>query len=126
MLYFGLILKLFFIAFSPDLSLSFGREWGEVEESYFFGWFFQLDFVAFNFFKDFFFTDFLERRARGREINQCESEKHVWAALCPPTTGDPAAAWACALTRNLTGNPSVHRMTPNKLSHTGQGVTFYC
>ena len=60
-------------------------------------------------------------RERGKEGERV-GEKHqcVVASLVPPT-GDLARNPGCALTRNQTGNPLVHRLALNPLSHTSQG-----
>ena len=78
--------------------------------------------------KDFLFTYlfifknfilFLERgewREKGRERNI-----NVWLPLMCPLLGTWPATQAHALTGNQTGDPLVHRLVLNPLSHTSQG-----
>ena len=60
-----------------------------------------------------------EGRKRGRETLMCERNIHqlplkrTWLGTWPATQ-------ACDLTGNQTGNPSVHRLALNPLSHTSQ------
>ena len=63
---------------------------------------------------------FLER---GREAKR-EGEKHNQLPLACPQQETWASTQAYALTGNRTGDPLVHRMTPNPLSHTSQGSQF--
>ena len=55
-------------------------------------------------------------RKRGRDTSMCGCLSHA---------GDLQGTWpttqACALTGNRTGNPLVHRLALNPLSHTSQG-----
>ena len=65
--------------------------------------------------KDFIYL-FLDRGREGeREKHQCVVASHA------PRTGDPAAAQACALAGNRTGDPLVCKPVLNSLSHTSQG-----
>ena len=62
-------------------------------------------------------------RERGRERER-EREKHqcVVASHTPPTGGTTwVATQACAMTGNRTGDPLVHGLVLNPLSHTSQG-----
>ena len=62
-------------------------------------------------------------RWEGREKR---GEKHQCVvASCVPPTGNLAQNQACALTRNGTSNPLVHRSALNPLSHTIQGSSFF-
>ena len=54
-------------------------------------------------------------RERGREII------NVWLPLERPLLRMWHATQACALTGNQTGDPLVHRLALNPLSHTSQG-----
>ena len=75
------------------------------------------------FFKDYLF---ILDRGEGREKER-ERNINVWLPHMPPT-GDLTwpATQAHALTGNRTGNPLVHRLVLNPLSHTSQGTfTFY-
>ena len=50
----------------------------------------------------------------------------VWLSLTYPLLGTWPTTQAHALTGNRTGNPLVHRLVLNPLSHTSQGTfTFY-
>ena len=51
---------------------------------------------------------------------------HVWLPLTHPLLGTWPATQACALTGNQSGDPLVHRLALNPLSHTSQGphITF--
>ena len=73
----------------------------------------------FYFFKDFIYL-FLEEKG-GRE-----GEKHqsVTASHAPPMGTWPTAQ-AGAPTGNQTGNPLVHRLALNPLSHTSQGLISF-
>ena len=70
------------------------------------------------FFKDFIYL-FLER-GEGREKDR-EGNISVWLPLTCPLLGTWPTAQACALTGNRTGDPVVHRLALNPLSHTSQG-----
>ena len=58
-------------------------------------------------------------KERGRSIDVWEIH-HLVASHTPPTRV-LAHTQACALTGNRTGNPLVHRLVLNSLSHTSQG-----
>ena len=62
------------------------------------------------------FLDRGERKEteRGRNIN-------VWLSLAYPLLDTWPATQACALTGNRTGDPLVHRLALNPLSHSSQG-----
>ena len=72
-------------------------------------------------------------REKGRE-GEREGEKHRYARetligyLLTPPTGDRPTTQACALTRNQTGDLSVHRLVLIPLSHASQGlfIIFKC
>ena len=68
-------------------------------------------------FKDFIYL-FLERR-EGREKER-ERNINVWLPLMHPPRGTWPATQACALTGSRTGDPLVHRLVLNPLSHTSQ------
>ena len=73
------------------------------------------------FFKYFIYL-FLER-GEGREK---EGNINVWLPLQRPLLGTWPATQACALTRNQTSNPLIHRPALNPLSHTSQGwICFF-
>ena len=55
---------------------------------------------------------------RGRETSMC-------GCLSRPLLGTWPTAQACALTGNQTGDPLIHRLALNPLSHTNQG-SFTC
>ena len=56
-----------------------------------------------------------EGRKRGRETSMCGCLSHT------PLLRTWPATQACALTGNRTGDPLVHRLVLNPLSHTSQG-----
>ena len=60
------------------------------------------------------------------ETGEIEKERerniNVWLPLTRPLLGTRPAAQACALTRNGTSDPLVHRPALSPLSHTSQGV----
>ena len=58
-------------------------------------------------------------RGRRRESSMCGCLLHI------PPPGTRPATQACALTGNRTGDPFVHRLALNPLSHTSQGYNFY-
>ena len=60
-----------------------------------------------------------ERREKERERNI-----NVWLPLTHPLLGTWPTTQACALTRNQTSNPLVHRPALNPLSHTSQDGKF--
>ena len=68
------------------------------------------------------FIYFLERM-EGRE-KQRERKINVWLPLVHPLLGTWPATQACALNGNQTGDPLVHRLVLNPLSHTSQGYLF--
>ena len=72
-------------------------------------------FLRFCFFKDFIYL-FLEKGTEGER----EGKIHVWLPLLRPLLGTWPTTQACALTRNRTGDPLVHRTALNPLSHTSQ------
>ena len=49
----------------------------------------------------------------------------MWLPLMHPLPGTWPTTQACALTRNCTGRPLVHRPALNPLSHTIQGDKFF-
>ena len=75
----------------------------------------------FYFLKDFICL-FLER-GKEREKER-ERNTNVWLPLIRPLLGTWPATQACALTGNRTGDPLVHRLALNPLSHTSQGLLF--
>ena len=66
---------------------------------------------------------FLER-GEGRE-KEGERNINVWLPLMCPVLRTWPATQACALTGNRTGNPLVHRLALNPLSHTSQGCIVF-
>ena len=68
------------------------------------------------------FIYFLEI-GEGREKER-ERYINVWLSLRCPLLGTWPTTQAFALTRNRTGNPLVHRLALNPLSHTSQGSNF--
>ena len=70
-------------------------------------------------------TSFFFLRERGRkgegEKHKFESEASIGCLSYTPHPRTKPTIQACALTRNWTGNLSVHGTMPNPLSHTGQG-----
>ena len=62
---------------------------------------------------------FLER-GEGKEKER-ERNVNVWLSLTFPLLGTWPTTQACALTGNQTGDPLVHRLVLNPLSHTSQG-----
>ena len=64
------------------------------------------------------------QREEGRE-KQRERNINVWLLLVRPLLGTWPTPQACALTGNRTGNPLVHRLALNPLSHTSQGYYLY-
>ena len=75
------------------------------------------------FLKKYFIYLFLERRERREKEGERNINVQLIASHVPPT-GDLAATQACALTGNRTGNPMVHRLGLNLLSHTSWGKTL--
>ena len=61
-------------------------------------------------------------RERGKEKE--ERNINVWLPLLHPLLGTWPATQACALTGNRTGDPLVHRLVHNPLSHTSEEKTF--
>ena len=61
---------------------------------------------------------FLDRES-GRE-KETERNINVWLPLKNLLLGTWPATQACTLMGNRTGNPSVHRLALNPLSHTNQ------
>ena len=74
-------------------------------------------------FKIFYLFVFRESVKRGRETSTWETSKHCLSYA--PWLGTEPTTQACAVTRNQTCNLSLCRMTPNQLSHTGQGGRGY-
>ena len=74
------------------------------------------------FFKDFIYL-FLER-GEGEEKGG-ESNINVWLRLERSLLGTWPATQACALTRNWTSGPLVHRPAPSPLSHSSQGCGIF-
>ena len=72
-----------------------------------------------DFFKRCFIYLFLERRKGRRKTSMC-GIFHM-----PPLTGTWPATQACALTGNWTGDPLLHSLVLNPLSHTSQGWSEY-
>ena len=72
----------------------------------------------------FVFKDFLSlflERGEGRERTTDVREKHQLVASCKQPDLDEPTTQARALTGNQTSDLSLCRMTPNHVSHTGQG-----
>ena len=74
------------------------------------------------FLKKILFILFLDRgegkeKGRGRNIN-------VWLHLTCPLLGTWPETQACVLTGNQTGDPLVHKLVLNPLSHTSQGYVL--
>ena len=63
-------------------------------------------------------------RGEGREKER-ERNINVWLPLERPQPGTWPATQACAMTGNRTGEPLVHRLVLNPLSHTSQDRTFF-
>ena len=74
-----------------------------------------------TFFKRFYLFIF---RESGRE-GERERNIKVWLPLTCPLLGTWPTTQACALTRNRTDDPLVHRLALNPLSHTSWGQTGY-
>ena len=70
-----------------------------------------------SFLKNILFIFFRERGREGERGNI-----NVWLPLVCFPLGNWPTTQACALTRNWTGNPLVHRPALNPLSHTSQGI----
>ena len=70
------------------------------------------------FLKDFIYL-FLEK---GKERRDRERNINVWLPFAHPLPGTWPATQACAPTGNRTGDPLVHRLALNPLSHTSQGM----
>ena len=64
------------------------------------------------------------RDGEGREKER-ERNINVWLPLMCPLLGTWPTTQACALTGNPTGDPLVHRLALNPLSHTSQGSFFF-
>ena len=76
----------------------------------------------------FFFKDFIYLLLERGEKKEKERERNInvwWLPLARPLTGTWPATQTCALTRNQTGDPLVHRPALNPLSHTSQGSTCF-
>ena len=69
-------------------------------------------------FKIFYLFIFRQREGRKKERKR---NINVWLPLVRPHLGTWPTAQSCAMTGNRTGNPSVHRLVLNPLSHTSQG-----
>ena len=67
----------------------------------------------------FYFLIYLER-GEGKEKER-ERNINVWLPLTCPLLGTWPTTQACALTGNRTGDPLVHGLVFNPLSHTSQG-----
>ena len=77
----------------------------------------------------FFFKDFIYLLLERGEKKEKERERHInvwWLPLARPLTGTWPATQTCALTRNQTGDPLVHRPALNPLSHTSKGSPCFC
>ena len=75
------------------------------------------------FFKDFIYL-FLEKAA-GKE-NERERNINVWLPCECPLLWTWPTTQACALSGNQSGDPLVHRLPLNPLSHTSQGNCQCC
>ena len=73
--------------------------------------------------KIFIYFYFRERVREGERVEEKHDvrEKHRWLPLTHGQTGNQTCSRACALTGNLTGNPSLCGMAPNQLCHTSHG-----
>ena len=60
----------------------------------------------------------------GREKER-EKNINVWLPLVLPQMRTWPTTQGCALTRNQTSNPLVHRLKPNPLSYTSQGFKLF-
>ena len=94
-------------------------------------WFYLSCLCLFSFLSFFLFFCFFIERERGREgkregeNHQCERETSISCLSYAPCLGTKPATWACAPTRKRTGNLSLCGMTPNQLSHTGEGLCLF-
>ena len=77
-------------------------------------------FVLFFFFLRFYWFIFREGEGREKERNI-----KVWLPLVHPLLGTWPTTQACALNRNWTRDPFVHRLALNSLSHTSQGISLF-
>ena len=76
--------------------------------------------ILFYFLKNIYLFIFKERGGEGER----ERNINVWVPLmCPPPRTQPTTQ-ACALNRQQTCNPFVHRSALNPLSHTIQGRKY--
>ena len=76
-----------------------------------------------SFFRIYFFLKkiyLVLERGEGREKER-ERNISVWLPLTRPLLGTWPATQACALMGNRIGDPLVHRLALNPLSHTSQG-----
>ena len=71
----------------------------------------------FSFFKEILFIPFHIEGKGGRETLIYDRNIN-WLPLAHPQLGTWPTTQACALTGNQTGDPSIHRLVPNPLSHT--------
>ena len=78
--------------------------------------------LSFLFYFIYLFLEKGEGREKERERKIYVRQKHQLAVSHIPRPGIKPATWACALTRNQTGDLSLCRMTPSHLSHTSQGA----
>ena len=79
-----------------------------------------IDIVLFK--QRFYFFTFRERGRKGERVeNSNVLEIHRSAGLVRPLLGTWPRTQACALTGNRTGDPLVHRLVLDPLSHTSQG-----
>ena len=67
-----------------------------------------------------FFREREREGVRGRETSMCKRSING-LPLAEPPPGTWPATQACALTGNQTGDPLIHRLALNPLSHTSQG-----
>ena len=72
----------------------------------------------------FYFIYLFLERGKGRE-KEWERNINVWLPLTRPLLGTLPETQACALTGNGTGDPLVHRLALNLLTHTSQVCSLH-
>ena len=100
-----------------DKKLQKKREWFELTNNKRRNWRLYLSILLI--FKKYFLNLFLER-GEGKERNI-----NVWLPLLHPLLETWPTTQACALIRNRTSDPLVHRLALNPLSHTSQDDSPY-